>query len=143
MCSTIHSLAQTVFRSLVGQGQESVRSTSMETIVLRATRELSKWSGSAMATELAKKVKILRNVSIIFVDEAQDLNKNQYSFACALRDALGAPLVLIGDPNQTIYQFQGSSCDYLLNHGGFRICLRDNSRSSQANPQQFCQNIKR
>lgn len=127
---TIHSLAQTVFRSLVGQGQECVRSTSMETIVLRATRELCKWSGSK--TELAKKVKILRNVSIIFVDEAQDLNKNQYSFACALRDALGAPLVLIGDPNQTIYQFQGSSCDHLLNHGGFRICLRDNYRSSQA-----------
>jgi len=47
------------------------------------------------------------------VDEAQDLNKAQYEFIKALCGDQIRSVMMVGDPNQMIYGFNGSSSDYL------------------------------
>ncbi len=47
------------------------------------------------------------------VDEAQDLNKAQYEFIKALCGDQLKSVMMVGDPNQMIYGFNGSSSDYL------------------------------
>jgi DNA helicase-2/ATP-dependent DNA helicase PcrA len=51
----------------------------------------------------------------ICVDEAQDLNRAQYEFVKALCGENINSLLMVGDPNQMIYGFNGSSHDYLCN----------------------------
>lgn len=47
------------------------------------------------------------------VDEAQDLNKAQYEFIKALCADKLKSVMMVGDPNQMIYGFNGSSSEYL------------------------------
>lgn len=73
--------------------------------------------------------------SCICVDEAQDLNRAQYSFVRALAGD-GMRTVLVGDPNQAIYGFAGAShrfmcVDYLNDFNVRRFELKDNYRSSR------------
>ena len=49
----------------------------------------------------------------IFVDEAQDLNKAQYELIKALSAGGTKSIMMVGDSNQMIYGFNGSSIDYL------------------------------
>ncbi len=49
----------------------------------------------------------------IFIDEAQDLNKAQYELIKALSAGGIKSIMMVGDPNQMIYGFNGSSKDYL------------------------------
>ena len=49
----------------------------------------------------------------ICVDEAQDLNKAQYEFIKALCGDVIRSVLMVGDPNQMIYGFNGSSKEYL------------------------------
>ena len=73
----------------------------------------------------------------ICIDEAQDLNKVQYEFIKALCGDAIKSVLMVGDPNQMIYGFNGSSKDYLCSHF---ICdfnpqkfeLKENYRSSKA-----------
>jgi DNA helicase-2/ATP-dependent DNA helicase PcrA len=73
----------------------------------------------------------------VCVDEAQDLNKAQYEFIKALCGDKIKSVMMVGDPNQMIYGFNGSSHDYLcqqfvkdFNPGKFE--LKENYRSSRA-----------
>lgn len=56
----------------------------------------------------------------IYIDEAQDNNEFQYNIVDEIID-LGIQVVMVGDPNQTIYQFRGSESDRFRN-------LRNNPR---------------
>jgi DNA helicase-2/ATP-dependent DNA helicase PcrA len=49
----------------------------------------------------------------ICVDEAQDLNKTQYEFIKVLCGDVIKSVLMVGDPNQMIYGFNGSSDRYL------------------------------
>ncbi|TDB47903.1 ATP-dependent helicase [Photorhabdus luminescens] len=49
----------------------------------------------------------------VCVDEAQDLNKAQYEFIKVLCGDVIKSVLMVGDPNQMIYGFNGSSKDYL------------------------------
>ena len=49
----------------------------------------------------------------VCVDEAQDLNKIQYEFIKALCGDTIKSVMMVGDPHQMIYGFNGSSSDYL------------------------------
>lgn len=102
--------------------------SSMETVVSRAVTMLK----SSKRGDIRESVPCLANVEAIFIDEAQDISAVQYDLACCLRDALNAPLVLVGDPNQNIYQFQAGSDRYLKEHPGFRVHLVHNYRSTAA-----------
>lgn len=72
----------------------------------------------------------------ICVDEAQDLNKVQYEFIRALCGDVIKSVMMVGDPNQMIYGFNGSSEDYLCQQFVQDFCpelceLKENYRSTK------------
>lgn len=82
-----------------------------------------------VSTTTAALVSCIGRYSCIFVDEAQDLNELQYQLVLHLAKRLEACLVLIGDPNQTIYHFRGASPRHLLQYDADRFTLSQNFRS--------------
>jgi hypothetical protein len=112
---TIHSLAGTIRQ---GAGETS----SLQTVVYRATKTIATMAhGDACAAS---------RVRHIVVDEAQDISRSQYEFVMCLADRLGASVVMAGDPNQSIYGFQGGDDRFLREHPGWRVHLRRNYRSN-------------
>jgi thymidine kinase len=82
------------------------------------------------AKEIEKNDK-LNNIKTIFVDEAQDLNETQYKILTLLKKKNKTIINLIGDPNQNIYQFRGSSDKYLNEFNAKTFYLTYNFRSHQ------------
>jgi ATP-dependent DNA helicase UvrD/PcrA len=73
----------------------------------------------------------------ICVDEAQDLNKAQYEFIKALCGNVITSVLMVGDPHQMIYGFNGSSSEYLCSNfvsdfSPKKYELKENYRSSKA-----------
>ena len=73
----------------------------------------------------------------ICVDEAQDLNKAQYELIKALYSGGMKSVMMVGDPNQMIYGFNGSSKKYLYtcfinDFSPAKFQLKENYRSSKA-----------
>jgi len=73
----------------------------------------------------------------VCVDEAQDLNKAQYEFIKVLCGETIRSVMFVGDPNQMIYGFNGSSSDYLCSRfvddfAPRTYSLTENYRSSRA-----------
>ena len=54
-----------------------------------------------------------RSFFAVCVDEAQDLNNAQYQLLLALANGEFTNIMMVGDPNQSIYHFNGSSPDYM------------------------------
>ena len=78
-----------------------------------------------------------RSFSAICVDEAQDLNNAQYQLLLALADGEFSNIIMVGDPNQSIYHFNGSSPDYMdkqfvHDFNPVIVELNENYRSSKA-----------
>lgn len=79
-----------------------------------------------------------RSYAYICVDEAQDLNYAQYSILKALTgNGENRNILMVGDPNQSIYAFTGSSADFMNKHfiedyQPIVFELNDNFRSSKA-----------
>lgn len=78
-----------------------------------------------------------RSFFAICIDEAQDLNNAQYQFLLALANGEFTKIMMVGDPNQSIYHFNGSSPDYMDKHfvHDFKPLtkkLTENYRSSKA-----------
>ena len=46
-----------------------------------------------------------KKLKVIFVDEAQDISFIQYDLINKLSKFLNCPVIMVGDPNQNIYQF--------------------------------------
>lgn len=72
----------------------------------------------------------------IFVDEAQDLNRIQYEFIKALSGS-SRSVMMVGDPNQMIYGFNGSNAAYMTTNfvqdfGARRYVLSANYRSTKS-----------
>lgn len=55
-----------------------------------------------------------RNFEYICIDEAQDLNKAQYMVLRSLTSDEHKNVMLVGDPKQAIYGFNGSSSKYMI-----------------------------
>ncbi len=73
----------------------------------------------------------------ICIDEAQDLNKVQYEFIKALCGDSIKSIMMVGDPNQMIYGFNGSSSkyfcdDFLIDFSATTYFLNKNYRSTKA-----------
>ncbi|MDC9722290.1 MAG: ATP-dependent helicase, partial [Urechidicola sp.] len=78
-----------------------------------------------------------RSFFAICVDEAQDLNYAQYQFLKALTNNELKNVMMVGDPNQAIFHFNGSSPDYMdkefvKDFNPQIIELTENYRSSKA-----------
>jgi DNA helicase-2/ATP-dependent DNA helicase PcrA len=77
-----------------------------------------------------------RSFFAVCVDEAQDLNNAQYQLLLALTNGEFNNVMMVGDPNQSIYHFNGSSPDYMDKQfvGDFKpviVELNENYRSSK------------
>ena len=119
-CKTVHKLASIISKNLIEKSSEK----NLNTLIL-STLKLIK-------NEDISNLIIFKNCKIIFIDEAQDINENQYNLILEISNKLKIPLVLVGDPNQSIYQFQGGTDKYLLEHSNDnnKYILANNYRSS-------------
>lgn len=54
-----------------------------------------------------------RSFQTICIDEAQDLNNAQYNLLMALTNGEHKNIMIVGDPNQSIFHFTGSSPDFM------------------------------
>lgn len=84
---------------------------------------------------LRKKPTIAKKFKYLFVDEVQDINKDQFDILCEFYKN-GVFIIGIGDDSQNIYEFRGSDITYILNFTKFfNNCqvytLVNNFRSSQ------------
>lgn len=77
-----------------------------------------------------------RQYRYLFVDEAQDLNEAQYRLLCALCGKQYYNIMMVGDPKQAIYVFNGASPKYMdlfvRDFNAKRVELSENFRSSRA-----------
>ncbi|KAF3977098.1 MAG: ATP-dependent helicase [Methylococcales symbiont of Iophon sp. n. MRB-2018] len=78
-----------------------------------------------------------RSFYAICIDEAQDMNNAQYQFLKYLTNGELTNVMMVGDPNQAIYHFNGSSSDYMnkefvKDFSPKTIELTENFRSSRA-----------
>ena len=101
-CKTVHKLACLISKNISNKSSEN----SINTLIL-STLKLIK-------NENISHISFLKNCKIIFIDEAQDINENQYNLILEISNKLKIPSVLVGDPNQSIYQFQGGSDKFLF-----------------------------
>ena len=83
------------------------------------------------STELIQN-EILRQIKIIFIDEAQDLDEIQNNIFCLLKDKLEIIINMVGDPNQNIFQFRASSDRYLREFNALTFKLTHNFRSHKS-----------
>jgi DNA helicase-2/ATP-dependent DNA helicase PcrA len=67
---------------------------------------------------ISEKPRIAKLIAQVYphvcVDEAQDLNKAQYEFLKTLCKDRILSIMMVGDPNQSIYGFNDASADYML-----------------------------
>jgi DNA helicase-2/ATP-dependent DNA helicase PcrA len=73
----------------------------------------------------------------VCVDEAQDLNRLQFEFIKAFCGSSVTSVLFVGDPNQMIYGFNGSSAEYMTTRfpaefGAYVVKLNENYRSTRA-----------
>ena len=114
---TLHSLAGKIVYNILNK-----RAESQDTVIISATEIITKKN--------MLKMEEFTNLKIIFIDEAQDISDIQYNFIMKISELLKCYVILIGDPNQNIYQFQNGSDTYLLNHPGNTFSLIKNYRST-------------
>jgi len=117
-CKTIHKLAYLISKNMIKKSSES----NLNTLILSTLKIIK--------NEDISQISFLKNCKIIFIDEAQDINENQYNLILEISNKLKIPLILVGDPNQSIYQFQGGTDKFLLNHSNSKHQLINNYRSS-------------
>lgn len=67
----------------------------------------------ALTTDVALRQRIAERVKYVIVDEYQDVNPVQEAIVWSLHD-LGARICVVGDDDQTIYQWRGSDVENIL-----------------------------
>jgi len=117
---TIHSLSGTIVNNI-----DKSKSDSIEIVICKALNYIV-----SMTTTELKKIKCLKSMKLLIIDEAQDISDIQYNLAKILSEKMSCALILVGDPNQNIYQFQKGTDKYLLEHSKNKFYLRDNYRST-------------
>ena len=117
---TLHSLSKTILNLFSDKN-----SSSLDTVIVAAKYLLDNCS-----FEQLENIECFKNIKTIYLDEAQDISQSQFELVYTLKK-LGCNLVMVGDPNQNIYQFQGGSDKFLLEFQKFKtIYLKQNYRST-------------
>ncbi|MCW8087652.1 ATP-dependent helicase [Sabulicella glaciei] len=87
----------------------------------------------ALASDAGLRERLAERLRVVIVDEYQDVNPVQERLIAGLH-ALGAAVRVVGDDDQTIYQWRGSDARNILTfeerYGASAIRLEDNFRSS-------------
>ena len=116
---TLHSIAGKIVYQILDK-----KSSSQDTVIISAIQLIDKNSD-----ELNQMDDFI-NLKVIFVDEAQDISEIQYDLIMKISEMTNCKVIMIGDPNQNIYQFQKGSDQFLLNHVGKTYNLIQNYRST-------------
>ena len=116
---TIHSIAGKIVYNIMEK-----TASSHDTVIISSIDLLQNHK------EEIKQMEEFNSLKVIFVDEAQDISYVQYQFVLKIGELTNSHVILIGDPNQNIYQFQNGSDEYLLKHPGNTHILVKNYRST-------------
>lgn len=117
---------------------EAVEDADAHDVVDMYIAELRRHNAVDYATTIRRARDVLHKLSLrpwvrIYVDECQDLDPLQHELLWLMRPAR---LVMVGDPNQTIYSWRGADPDYLDitadKFDAVRRSLRVNYRSCRA-----------
>lgn len=119
---TFHSLAYLISKTLFNIASESQNTIIISTLINCMDERVTK--------DIIHGIQLFKTCKFIFIDEAQDINNNQYNLTKLLCEKLEIPFILVGDPNQNIYQFQGGTDKYLFNTTLPVFYLVDNYRST-------------
>ena len=120
---TLHSIAGKIIFKILQK-----RTNAQDTVIISAIDLIS--NKDEQNKKNLMEMTEFSNLKVIFVDEAQDISYIQYQLILKISDLTGCKVILIGDPNQNIYQFQNGSDQYLLNHPGNTYYLIKNYRST-------------
>lgn len=101
---TLHSLAGSILSNIFG-----INST-INTVIVAAIHKMKK----VIDPEELQLQQPFDALKVILVDESQDMSETQYTFVITLAKILNIKVILAGDPNQSIFQFQGGSCEYMI-----------------------------
>jgi hypothetical protein len=116
---TIHSIAGKIVYKIMDK-----KSSSQDTVIISSIDLIENNKEEILNMD------DFNNLKVIFVDEAQDISFIQYKFVLKLGEVTNSHIILIGDPNQNIYQFQNGSDQYLIKHPGNTYNLIKNYRST-------------
>ena len=116
---TLHSIAGKIVYQILDK-----KSSSQDTVIISAIQLIDKNSDDLIQMD------DFINLKVIFVDEAQDISEIQYDLIMKISEMTSCKVIMIGDPNQNIYQFQKGSDQFLLNHIGKTYNLIQNYRST-------------
>ena len=116
---TLHSIAGKIVFNILEK-----KSSSQDTIIISAIDLIEQNQSDVLG------LPEFSNLKVIFVDEAQDISEIQYKLIMKIKELTKCKVIMIGDPNQNIYQFQKGSDQYLLNHPGKNFYLIQNYRST-------------
>jgi len=117
---TLHSLAGKILVNVFNKN-----SSSQDTVIIAASELVFE------NKDLILEMNEFKDLKIIFVDEAQDISQIQYDLIMKLKEITGCKVIMVGDPNQNIYQFQNGSDKFLMNHSVNKYHLVKNYRSSK------------
>jgi hypothetical protein len=117
---TLHSIAGKIVYKVLDK-----KSSSQDTVIISAIQLMDKY------IDIIQQMEDFISLKVIFVDEAQDISEIQYDLIMKISELTNASVIMIGDPNQNIYQFQKGSDQFLLNHSGKTYTLIQNYRSTQ------------
>ena len=117
---TLHSLAGKILVNILEK-----KSSSQDTVIIAANDLVFQHKNQVL--EMIE----FKNLKTIFVDEAQDISEIQYDLIKNIQIITGCKVIMVGDPNQNIYQFQNGSDKFLMNHSSNKFNLIKNYRSSK------------
>ena len=117
---TLHSLAGKIVVNILDK-----KSSSQDTVIIAASELVYENKDSILEMNEFKHLKV------IIVDEAQDISQIQYDLIMRLKEIICCKVIMVGDPNQNIYQFQNGSDKFLMNHSVNKFHLVKNYRSSK------------
>ena len=121
---TLHSIAGKIVTHTLNR-----KSSSQDTIIISAIEQFDNLDCLPKILEINE----LKNNRVIIVDEAQDISELQYTLITRIANLTNSSLIMVGDPNQNIYQFQNGTDHFLINHSepDQRYYLIKNYRSTQ------------
>lgn len=122
---TFHSFSYNLLKKIFN------KTSNLSAVIVATVYHLKNMSKE----KLINKSRVLKRLKVLIVDESQDMSHIQYQFCVILAKILNIKLILVGDPNQNIYQFQGGSDEYMLDwykqSTTKKIHLKINYRSTQ------------
>jgi len=141
---TFHSLALTLLGRTLSQQQRSP-DMDFNKLLQEACQLIEQGDELDDEDSQARRIQLLGNVEYIFVDEYQDVAQNEYRLVKLISGfgdsgdesrSVQINLCVIGDDDQNIYEFRGTSPKYIIQfeeeYKAKRLLLTENYRSTES-----------